>query len=211
MIRIKEGRITIGTSLFIIFAVYKGGEDMIRDEDFFRTEGVPLTKEEIRAISIAKLRLEPDDVVVDIGCGSGGMTVEIARRCKFLYAIDYCEDAIKTTRRNLELFNVKNCKLIKGRGEEVLKSLDFNKAFVGGTKNIYKILDILTERNTEVIVINTIVLENTAKILNYLQDIERYDTEVVNVVVSYGKKIKNGHMMLARNPVNIITCRLKRG
>ncbi|HID47610.1 MAG TPA: precorrin-6Y C5,15-methyltransferase (decarboxylating) subunit CbiT [Methanothermococcus okinawensis] len=184
---------------------------MIRDEDFFRTEGVPLTKEEIRAISIAKLRLEPDDVVVDIGCGSGGMTVEIARRCKFLYAIDYCEDAIKTTRRNLELFNVKNCKLIKGRGEEVLKSLDFNKAFVGGTKNIYKILDILTERNTEVIVINTIVLENTAKILNYLQDIERYDTEVVNVVVSYGKKIKNGHMMLARNPVNIITCRLKRG
>ena len=181
---------------------------MIRDEDFFRMEGVPITKEEIRAISIGKLQLEPDDVVVDIGCGSGGMTVEIGRRCKFVYAIDYSEDAILTTKRNLELFDIKNCKVIKGRGEEVLESLDFNKAFVGGTKNIYKILDILTEKNTEVIVINTIVLENTAKILNYFEDIDRYSIEVVNVVVSYGKKIKNGHMMLSKNPINIITCRL---
>ncbi|AXI25426.1 precorrin-6Y C5,15-methyltransferase (decarboxylating) subunit CbiT [Methanofervidicoccus sp. A16] len=181
---------------------------MIRDEDFFRMEGVPITKEEIRAISIGKLQLEPDDVVVDIGCGSGGMTVEIGRKCKFVYAIDYSEDAILTTKRNLELFDIKNCKVIKGKGEEVLESLDFNKAFVGGTKNIYKILDILTEKNTEVIVINTIVLENTARILNYFEDIDRYNIEVVNVVVSYGKKIKNGHMMLSRNPINIITCRL---
>jgi len=182
---------------------------MVRDEDFFRMEGVPLTKEEIRAISIGKLQLEPEDVVVDIGCGSGGMTVEIAKRCKFVYAIDYSEDAVVTTGRNLELFNIKNCKLIKGRGEEVLESLDFNKAFVGGTKNINKILDILTAKNTEIIVINTIVLENTAKILNYFQDVEKYETEVVNVVVSYGRKVGSGHMMLSRNPVNIITCRLK--
>ena len=182
---------------------------MIRDEEFFRMEGVPLTKEEIRAISVGKLQLEPDDVVVDVGCGSGGMTVEIARRCKFVYAIDYSEDAILTTRRNLEIFNIKNCKLIKGKGEEVLESLDFNKAFVGGTKNIYKILDILTGKDTEVIVINTIVLENAVRILNYFDSIDRYDTEVVNVVVSYGKKIKSGHMMLSRNPINIITCRLK--
>ena len=181
---------------------------MIRDEDFFRMEGVPITKEEIRAISIGKLQLEPNDVVVDIGCGSGGMTVEMARRCKFVYAIDYSENAIVTTRKNLELFNIKNCKLIKGKGEEVLESLDFNKAFVGGTKNIYKILDILTHKNTENIVINTIVLENTAKILNYFENIDRYNVEVVNVVVSYGKKINNGHMMLSKNPINIITCRL---
>ncbi|GBF36240.1 MAG TPA: precorrin-6Y C5,15-methyltransferase (decarboxylating) subunit CbiT [Methanothermococcus okinawensis] len=181
---------------------------MLRDEDFFRIEGVPITKEEIRAISIGKLQLKPTDVVVDIGCGSGGMTVEIARRCKFVYAIDYSENAIVTTRKNLELFNIKNCKLIKGKGEEVIQSLKFNKAFVGGTKNIYKILDILTHKNTESIVINTIVLENTAKILNYFENIDRYNVEVVNVVVSYGKKINNGHMMLSKNPINIITCRL---
>lgn len=181
---------------------------MIRDEDFFRMEGVPITKEEIRAISIGKLQLEPNDVVVDIGCGSGGMTVEMAKRCKFVYAIDYSENAIVTTRKNLELFNIKNCKLIKGKGEEVIEFLEFNKAFVGGTKNIYKILDILTHKNTENIVINTIVLENTAKILNYFENIDRYNVEVVNVVVSYGKKINNGHMMLSKNPINIITCRL---
>ena len=182
---------------------------MIRDEDFFRMEGVPITKEEIRAISIGKLQLKPDDVVVDIGCGSGGMTVEMAKRCKFVYAIDYSEDAIVTTKKNLEIFNIKNCRLIKGRGEEVIETLEFNKAFIGGTKNIYKILDILTDKNVEVIVINTIVLENTAKILNYFEGVDTYNVEVVNVVVSYGKKIGDGHMMLSRNPINIITCRLR--
>ena len=119
---------------------------MIKDDDFFRMDGVPLTKEEIRAISTGKLQLKPDDVVVDIGCGSGGMTVEIARRCKFVYAIDVSDDAILTTKKNLDKFNIKNCKVIKGNAEEILPDLEFNKAFIGGTKNINKILSILKEK-----------------------------------------------------------------
>lgn len=72
---------------------------MIKDNDFFRMDGVPITKEEIRAVSIGKLQLKPNDVVVDIGCGSGGMTVEIAKRCKFVYAIDGSDNAINTTKK----------------------------------------------------------------------------------------------------------------
>ena len=184
---------------------------MIKDDDFFRMDGVPLTKEEIRAISTGKLQLKPDDVVVDIGCGSGGMTVEIARRCKFVHAIDSVDDAITTTKKNLERFNIKNCEVIKGNAEDVLFDLEFNKAFIGGTKNIVNILNILKEKNVKHIVANTIVLENAVNIINnFNSDDDIYDVDVVNVSISYGKKINAGHMMIARNPITIITCKMKK-
>lgn len=176
---------------------------MIKDGDFFRMEGVPITKEEIRAVSIGKLRLNKNDVVVDIGCGSGGMTVEIARRCKFVYAVDLVEDAIFTTKRNLEKFNIKNCELILGKAEDILPNLEFNKVFIGGTKNIDLILEILKKKDIECIVSNVIVLENAAKLIKILET--DYNVEVVNVSVAYGKKIGSGHMMIAKNPITIIT------
>ena len=183
---------------------------MIKDSDFFRMEGVPITKEEIRAVSVGKLQLKPEDVVVDIGCGSGGMTVEIARRCKFVYAIDVSDDAILTTKKNLDKFNIKNCKVIKGNAEDVLVDLEFNKAFIGGTKNINNILSILKEKNIKHIVANTIVLENAVKIINnFNENIEdKYDIDIVNVSISHGKKINAGYMMIAKNPIIIITIKV---
>ncbi len=183
---------------------------MIKDSDFFRMKGVPITKEEIRAVSVGKLQLNPDDVVVDIGCGSGGMTVEIARRCKFVYAIDVSDDAVITTKKNIDRFNIKNCKVIKGNAEEILLDLEFNKAFIGGTKNINKILSILKEKNINHIVANTIVLENAVKIIdNFNKNDDIYDIDVVNVSISYGKKIGAGYMMMAKNPIIIITVKIK--
>ena len=176
---------------------------MIKDGDFFRMDGVPITKEEIRAVSIGKLRLNKNDVVVDIGCGSGGMTVEIARRCKFVYAIDLADDAIHTTKKNLEKFNIKNCEVIHGKVEDVLPDLEFNKVFIGGTKNIDLILEILKKKDVRCIVANVIVIENATKLIKILE--ADYDVEIVNVSVAYGKKISSGHMMIAKNPITIIT------
>jgi cobalt-precorrin-6B (C15)-methyltransferase len=176
---------------------------MIPDEEFIRREGVPITKEEIRAVSIGKLNLNKDDVVVDVGCGSGGMTVEIAKRCKFVYAIDYLEDAIELTKQNLARFNIKNCQIIKGRAEDILDKLEFNKAFIGGTKNIRKIIEILDKKKINHIVANTIVLENAIKIINEFES-RGYNVEAVNITVSYAKKISSGHMFLAKNPITII-------
>lgn len=177
---------------------------MIKDSEFFRMEGVPMTKEEIKAVSLGKLDISPNDVIVDIGCGSGGMSVELSRLCNQVYAIDISEDAKLTTLKNLEKFNVKNCEVYLGNAEDLLLNLEFDKAFLGGTQNIEQILEILNEKGIKHVVVNTIVLENTVKVIKIFEKLG-YNVDFVNISVSYGKKISSGHIMLSKNPITIIT------
>jgi len=178
---------------------------MIQDSEFFRMEGVPITKEEIRAVSIGKLNLDPEDIVLDIGCGSGGMSVEIAKRSKFVYSIDNSEDAKNTTSINLKKFKIENCEVFHGDAKDLISKFDFNKVFIGGTQNIEQTLEILKEKK---IVANTIVLENSVKIITKFEELG-YNVDFVNLSVSYGKKISSGHIMLSKNPITIITATLK--
>src|SRR6266480_1047798 len=81
----------------------------IPDELFERSDQVPITKEEIRALVISKLRLRENSWAIDVGCGSGSITVEICLQtnCNKVYAIDFDEKAVKLTTRNLLKFDVK--------------------------------------------------------------------------------------------------------
>ena len=75
------------------------------DEQFERTEDVPITKEEIRALQISKARLSSGQTVFDIGCGSGSISVESALQIEskgHVYAIDFDQKAIELTKKNLE-------------------------------------------------------------------------------------------------------------
>ncbi|MBP2144141.1 cobalt-precorrin-6B (C15)-methyltransferase [Methanococcus voltae] len=194
---------------------------MIKDEEFIRNDGVPITKEEIRALSLSKLNLTHDDVVIDIGCGSGGMTVEMAKIAKKAYAIDSSEDAVNTAKANLEKFNVTNCELISGDAKEelekVLKELkesnELNqllsenlKIFIGGTQNIEEILKIANEYGVKTIVSNTIVVNTGLTIAEILENYG-YEIDLITMNVSYGRKIKSGYMMIARNPITIVTAK----
>ncbi|MCS3901361.1 precorrin-6Y C5,15-methyltransferase (decarboxylating) subunit CbiT [Methanococcus voltae] len=194
---------------------------MIKDEDFIRNESVPLTKEEIRALSLSKLNLTHDDIVIDIGCGSGGMTVEIATIAKKAYAIDNNEDAINTTNANLEKFDIKNCEVISGDAKEELEKILNNissetvkteetaknlKIFIGGTQNIEEILSIINKYGIKTVVSNTIVVNTGLKIAEILENYD-YEIDLINMTVSYGRRIKSGYMMMARNPITIITAK----
>ena len=77
--------------------------DITPDNEFIKTEKVPgPTKEEIRALVISKVKLTDEDVVVDVGCGTGGLTLEFAKRAKKIYSIDFTKLMIGGSGGNLD-------------------------------------------------------------------------------------------------------------
>ena len=87
----------------------------IPDEEFERAEKVPITKEEVRVVQISKASLKPGQIVYDIGCGSGSISIEAALQIESsgkVLAVDYDENAIELTKKNIAKFGLSNvCKL----------------------------------------------------------------------------------------------------
>ena len=98
----------------------------IPDEEFERTESVPITKEEVRIIQIGKARLNSGDTVFDIGCGSGSISVEVGLQVGKdgkVFAVDVDSNAIELTKKNLKKFQVDNVTMVEGNAKE--KSRNF--------------------------------------------------------------------------------------
>jgi len=183
----------------------------IPDEFFIRNEEVPITKEEIRSIIISKLRLNEDSSVIDVGCGSGSVTVELCLQCKNgkVLGIDLDNKAIHLTKKNLEKFSLV-AEIIQGDAYEMLQNLPFvNAIVVGGTTG--KTKEIIDQSINKLkvggrIVITTILIEtmyNAIEALSESQEIR--DIDFTQVTISKGRKTKTGTMMLSRNPVLLIS------
>ena len=86
----------------------------IKDEEFVRAK-VPMTKEEVRAISIAKMDIRDSDICIDIGGGTGSVSIEMSMFAKngYIYTIEQKEEAVDLIKQNMEKFDVKNMTLIK--------------------------------------------------------------------------------------------------
>ncbi len=184
----------------------------IPDEDFERTEDVPITKEEARVIQISKARLSEGDIIYDIGCGSGSITVEaglqIGKMGK-IYAVDIDPKAIELTRKNLAKFGVSNVDLILSDAKQKIPELPLADAiFVGGTGGDTK--DIVSMCNDKLkpgarIVIGVILIETLYAVLDVIYKLGLSDIDITQVTISKSKKTSTGTMMLARNPVTIIS------
>ena len=141
----------------------------IKDEEFIRGKA-PMTKEEIRAVSLAKLEMKNDDICLDIGGGTGSVTMEMAQFAKdgHVYVIEQKEDAFELIKQNVEKFDLKNVTYIKGEAPEGLSHLD--------------------------------VKFDTAQI-------PFKDTDICQIIVSKNRKVKDFNMMMAENPIYVITAR----
>lgn len=182
----------------------------IPDELFETNQEVPITKEEIRAIAVSKLRLKEGFAAIDIGCGSGSITVELClqTRSDKIYAIDFNEKAIDLTKKNLNKFGVK-ASTIMARAEEVLPTLPKVQAImIGGSwGNTHQILNLATDRlvNGGRIVIDTILIETMYKALDALKSSGLCGIDITQATLSKGRQVSTGTMMVARNPVTIIS------
>ena len=184
----------------------------IPDEEFERTEKVPITKEEVRTVQISKARLKSGQTVYDVGCGSGSISVEAALQIESsgkIIAIDYDQNAVDLTKKNLEKFELSNVSVILGNAKEKILELEEADAiFVGGTGGDTKEIVELSEKKLKTggrIVIGIILIETLYSVLQVMDTLQFKDVDITQVTISKSRKTTTGTMMLARNPVTIIS------
>ena len=181
----------------------------IPDEAFIRAK-VPMTKEEVRSISLSKLQLCEDSIIYDVGAGTGSVSIEAARMADqgMVYAIEQKEEAAELIRENQKKFGVSNLQIIHGKAPEAFEGLPIpTHAFLGGTGgNMREIIGLLREKNPQIrIVVNCIALETLAEITALLQEWGILDADIASVNISKSKKLGQYHLMMGQNPVYVIS------
>ena len=180
----------------------------MRDEWFIRGE-IPMTKSEVRAVSVSKLELCRDNIVYDIGAGTGSVSVEAALKVPegHVYAFEQKEEGCALIRANAEKAGVKNLTVVPGKAPESLYGYPApDRVFLGGSSgNMEEILDLVTELNPAVqLVINVIALESLSQAMEWFRK-KGWEPEVVCMQVSRAAKRGPYHMMQAQNPIYVLT------
>ena len=184
------------------------------DEAFERNLGgegakaVPMTKSEVRAVSVSKLRLTEDAVVYDIGAGTGSVSVELALNCPKgrVYAIECREDAVELIKKNQRRFALRNLDVIQGCAPEAMAGLPApTHAFIGGSSgNMAQIVECLLQKNPRVrIVVNAIALESVGEAADIIAKYGFDDSEIVQLSLARSRKAGRYHLMTGLNPIYI--------
>lgn len=214
-----EGKETDALAVILVEHMGKTLYPGIGDDAFIQGK-VPMTKEEVRILTLAKLRLEEDSVLYDIGAGTGSISIEaalLAGRGK-VYAIERRTEGVELIRKNCNRFQVDNVVVIEGEAPECLMEMEDREdeerwpapthAFVGGSGGrLLEIMHTLQRKNKNLrFVINVITLETMAEVMHIPSEFPEYkDMEVVQVNIAKGNKIGDYHLMRAENPVYIIS------
>ena len=188
-----------------IVTPYRGDAAFIRDK-------VPMTKAEIREVSICKLLLSEGAVVYDVGSGTGSVAVEMAGLSGSIavYAIEQKEEAVSLIGQNRERFRLPNLHVVKGKAPEALETLPVpTHALIGGSSGqLREILDCLYKKNPQMrVVLNAISLETISELKEILAQFRVMEEELVQVQVNRMKPIGSYHLMQADNPVWICSFR----
>ena len=177
-------------------------------DDMFIRGQVPMTKEEVRSVSICKLHLTEDAVVYDIGSGTGSVSVEIAALSPRVqvYAMEVNGEAVSLLEENCKQFDLHNVRCIRTKAPDGLEDLPVaTHAFIGGSKgNLREILWTLYRKNTHMrIVVNAVSMETICQMQELLKELPVEQEEILQLSVMKTKQLGGYHMLQAANPVYI--------
>ena len=177
-------------------------------DDVFIRGQVPMTKEEVRSVSICKLHLTEDAVVYDIGSGTGSVSVEIAALSPRVqvYAMEVNGEAVSLLEENCKQFGLHNVRCIRTKAPDGLEDLPVaTHAFIGGSKgNLREILWTLYRKNNHMrIVVNAISMETICQMQELLKELPVEQEEILQLSVTKTKQLGGYHMLQAANPVYI--------
>ena len=178
------------------------------DEAFERGD-VPMTKQEVRAAVLAKLAVRPVDILWDVGAGTGSVSVELALAAPRgrVYAVECRPEGCALIKANREKFRTRNLVLVEGLAPAALSDLPAPDAvFIGGSKgSLAAIVDAALDKNPDArICVSAIALESLSAAVAALTAKGR-TVQVSQIAVSRAKAMGGLHLMMAQNPIYLIT------
>lgn len=178
------------------------------DEAFERGD-VPMTKQEVRAAVLAKLAVRPEDILWDVGAGTGSVSVELALAAPRgrVYAVECRPEGCALIKANREKFRTRNLVLVEGLAPAALSDLPAPDAvFIGGSKgSLAAIVDAALGKNPDArICVSAIALETLSAAVAALTAKGR-TVQVSQIAVSRAKAVGGLHLMMAQNPIYLIT------
>lgn len=178
------------------------------DEAFERGD-VPMTKQEVRAAVLAKLAVRPEDILWDVGAGTGSVSVELALAAPRgrVYAVECRPEGCALIKANREKFRTRNLVLVEGFAPDALSDLPAPDAvFIGGSKgSLAAIVDAALDKNPDArICVSAIALETLSAAVAALTAKGR-TVQVSQIAVSRAKAVGGLHLMMAQNPIYLIT------
>lgn len=170
-----------------------------------------MTKRDVRSAILSRLAVKPDDIIWDVGAGTGSVSVELALAARkgHVYAVECGDEGCLLTDRNRRAFGAWNLSVIQGMAPDILNELPSPDAvFIGGTKGRMKeIIELISAKNENArICIAAIALETLTSAVEALTS-QGYAADVTQIAVSNTKNTGRLHMLTANNPVFLITGR----
>lgn len=182
----------------------------MRNDEFIRGK-VPITKEEVRAISLSKLDLKDAKTFIDVGAGTGSISIEAANTFKDLkvIAIERNDEAIDLINKNKEKFNLSNVEVMKAYAPIEL-DVEADGIFLGGTGNNLEEIIKWSEKLLIPggrLVANFILIDNFYDTLNLLKKYKFEDIDVSLLNISKLEKLGKRDYFKPHNPIYIISCK----
>ena len=186
----------------------ESGTPGLPDGAFLRTEAVPMTKSEVRAVCLSKLRLHPDSLCWDVGAGTGSVSVEMALQAPGgrVYAIERKAEALELLEENRRRFAAENLTVVPGTAPGACAELPApTHVFLGGSGgHLREILQLIRSRNPDARIVATAVsLETVGELTACCRDFAR--TEIVSLTVARDRRTGPYHLMTGQNPIYIFT------
>jgi precorrin-6Y C5,15-methyltransferase (decarboxylating) len=183
------------------------------DDERFERGNVPMTKREVRAVTMSALKIQPDSIVYDIGAGTGSVSIECAMAAYrgTVYGIEVNPEAVRLMEKNAHTMAVDNITAVTGNAPEAMADLpapDF--VFVGGSNGqLESIVDALVEKNRNAhrdfrLVINAVSMETIAKSVTMLSTKKALKIEYTQISASRTRSVGEHNLLQAQNPVFII-------
>lgn len=174
----------------------------LKDEEFIRGN-IPMTKFNIRILTIGYLAIDKGDRLLDIGAGTGSISIEAALHGAEVWAIEREKEGIELINKNADRFKV-NINVIEGQAPIDLPNIKFNKCFIGGSGGKLEEIFYYLEEHLEhrgIVCGNFITLKNLNQFIELLNQYKYEEIETQLVQTSYMDKIG---LMRANNPIFIV-------